>query len=56
VSAVSETTAPSSDRTVVLALALTAATAVAWRGGYTQAGRGVVVLLAAVALGLALRR
>ena len=40
----------------MFALALTAALAVSWRGGYTQAGRGVVVLLAGGALGLALRR
>jgi O-Antigen ligase len=56
VSAVNESTAPGSDRALVLALALTAAAAVAWRGGYTEAGRGVVVLLAGAGLGLALRR
>jgi hypothetical protein len=39
-----------------LAAALTAAVAVttAWRGGYTDAGRGLVVVLAALALGIAL--
>ena len=38
-----------------LAAALTAAVAVttAWRGGYTDAGRGLVVVLAALALGIA---
>lgn len=54
-SGVSESTPRSSKRTILLVLTLTAATAVAWRGGYTQAGRGAVVLLAGVALGLALR-
>jgi O-Antigen ligase len=39
-----------------LAVALAAAVAVptAWRGGYTQAGRGIVVVLGAVALGAAI--
>jgi hypothetical protein len=44
------------DRAAALALAVTAVTAVATRGGYTQVSRGVVVLLAGAALGLSLRR